>query len=301
MVLLTLVVITTGVYFIPDERGKAGIDRSLFTVDVAAVDKVVLESKDFRNTLKFDGSQWRLNERYDASPRMITVLFSMLTQVKAKRRAATLRSDSLAEELRDKGVKVSLYAGNNLLKQYYAGGVKEQMATYFMLPESNAPYLVHLPGYKTYVAQLFELPTEHWRSRIAFPFNWRNLKSIAVSYPGDPDQDFQIMYDRDFFRVPKIQDADTARISDYIQEVSITYLDEYVTLGDQPAYDSLAETNPELVIVVADIGHEAFELKLFPTLEGDSYRLGLLNGEDLCLFESARIRKLFITSGYFEK
>ena len=301
IILITLMVVTTGVYFIPEEGGNAGIDRSLFTVDVSSIDKVVLESKDLKNILSFDGVQWQLNGQYEASPRMVTVLFSILSQVKAKRRAAVQQNDSLTRVLRKQGVKVSLYGGSSLLQQYYVAGNKEKTATYFMQADGEVPYLIHLPGYRTYIAQLFEMPAKNWRSRIAFPMNWRNLKSITTSYPGKGGEGFQILLDRGFLRMPQVKEVDTAKVSDYVQEVSISYLDEFIATGEDQAYDSLAQTTPELLIEVSDIGDDILRLELFPLLEGRTHRLGLLNDQDLCLFESTRIRKLFKTEGYFGK
>ena len=301
IILITLIGVTTGVYFIPEEGGNAGIDRSLFTVDVSSVDKVVFEAKDLNNTLSFDGAQWQLNEQYEASPRMVTVLFSILSQVKAKRRVGVQQSDSLGRVLKEQGVKVSLYSGSSLLQQYYAVGNQEKTATYFMLVNGEAPYLMHLPGYKTYIAQLFEMPAKNWRSRVVFPINWRNLKSITTSYPGKEGEGFQILLEQGLLRMPQIQEADTAKVSDYVQEVSISYLDEFIARGEDQAYDSLSQTTAELLIEVADIGGNILRLELFPLPEEGTHRLGLLNDQDLCLFESARIRKLFKTASYFGK
>jgi hypothetical protein len=68
--------------------------------------------------------------------------------------AESLR-DSIAAVLDTNGVVVKLYEGDNLLKEFIAGGNATKTQAYFKYPEEEDSYVMVIPGYRVYAAGIF--------------------------------------------------------------------------------------------------------------------------------------------------
>src|SRR6185369_1823096 len=102
---------------------------------------VLLESTKGKTDLKFNGTKWMVNEKYEADCQMITVLFATLKQTIAKRQVATHSQDSLKKEISSSGVKISCFEAGSLSKEIWAGGNAQKTETYFQLKDGK-PYVV---------------------------------------------------------------------------------------------------------------------------------------------------------------
>ena len=64
-----------------------------------------------------------------------------------------------------------------------------------MMPvDENQPMIVNIPGYESYVAGIFEIPTNDWRDRTIFSTNYRTLQKLEVQYAQFPEYNFSIEF-----------------------------------------------------------------------------------------------------------
>lgn len=297
LVLMTLV--TLGVFWWIQPENRMDIDQALFQVeDLQKINRVSLTSADGEVSLRYDGSRWRVNDAYPADGDMIRVLFATLQQAKPKRAVSGARGDSIYNELDRSGVEVSLHEEGELKKQFLAGGNAGKTQAFFAVPETREVYVMTIPGYRVYVSGIFELGESGWRDKFVFGFNWRNFKSLDAGFPGSPDQGFTVSMQGDQFGIEGLQEADTMKLNNFLDAVSLLTVDEY--LSEPALTDSLLRQTPQMTIRVTDIGNRTFDLHVYGEGPG-SARWGLIQNSQPALFNARKINFLSRPKSFFKK
>lgn len=296
--LVVLVCMATGLFIVVRQPSQQLVDPDLFRVaDQEKVDMVLLQKGQQKVELKFDGSRWRVNQKYEADNQMINVLFATLDQARPKRPVAANQQDSISLWLTDKGVEVNLFIGDDLVKKFRAGGNERKTESWFM--DDGPPYVMTIPGYRAYVSFVLEMGEEAWRDKRIFNFNWRNFKSLNASVEADHTQNFEVTFADKFFTIPGLARVDTTRLNDYLDAVSLLSADQIITTSLTPTYDSLFQTAPSFQIKVKDISEQEYMLQVWPPLKNDTKVLGRWGAEDVVLFNRAQVIPIARKKSYF--
>jgi len=266
--LVLLMLITLGVYWYGAQPAAARVDPRLFRVDdVKQIDHVVLESPAGKVELTYSDPRWTVDGAFTADRNMIDVLMATLLQAAPTRPIAAALADSVGQVIEHQGVKVTLGAGGQTLKTFYAGGTPDKRTAYFKEPDGTA-YVMAIPGYRVYVSGIFELDASGWRDKYVFGFNWRNFKQLQTTFPAHPQEDFQVALDKKYFGIPGIAQVDTAKLNTYLDRISLLTVERYET---NPALaDSLERVRPEVIILVSDIANRTYTLRLFRPMGAQS-------------------------------
>jgi hypothetical protein len=298
IILVVLISSTAGAYWLTQGERTDVVDKGMFrNYDLKAVNEVLLESSAGKINLKYSGARWKVNDQYYANADMIEVLFATLQQAEPKRPLPASLRDSVAKSLQTTGVKVSLIAEEKLQDAFYTGGNATKTQAFFMDTEENTPYLMAIPGYRVYVSGIFELEESGWRDKFVFGFNWRNFQSLDVSFPNKPSDDFAVVMQNNFFSVQGLLKVDTSRLNNYLDDVSLLSVDEY--LKTSSSLDSLATTPALLTISVKDIAKREYVLQVYPPLGKTEKYPGLINGSQWALFEKKRVSGLIRGRQFF--
>ena len=159
---------------------------------------------------------------------MVQVLFATIQQAEPKRPLPLGIQDSVSQELRQNGVKVSLISSGTPELTFYAGGNGQKTQAYFSVDKGDAkPYLVTIPGYRVYVSGIFEVEEKDWRDKLVFGFNWRNFESLQASFPNSPSDNFQVVFQDNYFAVQGLNAVDTAKLNDFLDDVSLLTVEEF--------------------------------------------------------------------------
>jgi hypothetical protein len=298
--LVVLILTTAVVYYVEQYDRPAVVDPSLFRApDQNKIDRVVLESQDRRVTLRYDGTRWRVNDKYDADRHLIDVLFATFSKAVPKRPVSVHRLDSANAQLDTFGTTVSLFEGTTLQKKFQAGGDPAGTESWFRESNSRKVYLVAIPGYRVYVSGIFKLDEGGWRDKRIFNFNWRNFKTLEVRYPGDPSSDFVFRREGTEFTVLGIDRADTTRANAFLDDILRLSADQILLPGTSKKYDSVAATRPLVSYTVSDIAGRTITLKLFPALARDPLEAGRAFGGETVLFDRRKTFPILKKRSYF--
>jgi hypothetical protein len=263
--------------------------------DLKSIDRVVVASKNGTTDLRFQGYRWRVNDLFDADRNLIEVLFATLKQAQPKRPVANQLKDSVVQDLRKNGVKVSCFAGEKELVSFYSGGNEQKTQGIFLRSDSNEPHIMVIPGYRVYVPGIFELPPSGWREKLVFNFNWQNFTKLEAHYK-NPAGDFEILMDKNQVYIKNLDPADTAKLNTYLDQVSLLTVEEYIEKN--PTTDSLAKTSPFLNLIISDIGNREYRLSIFAT---GKQIFGVINGEHWATFDKNRVLPLLRPKEFFLK
>ena len=181
------------------------------------------------------------------------------------------------------------------------GGNDRKSETYYELTGSGAPYLVTIPGYRVYVAAIFELNSYDWRDKRIFNFKWQNFKRLTASFAGNEKESFAISFQNKFFGLEGNPSADTTRLNDFLDAVSLVEAARYLPAGESVVYDSILATTPYYSIEVSDIANRTYRLDLYPPIKQDPAILGKL-GDGQALFISREdLIRLDRKKGHFDQ
>lgn len=294
--LMALLLASGAVYYISENKSPS-IDPNTFKIeDYTSIDKVILESSSGEDiALEFNGSRWRVGDSLLADRNLVDVFFATLTQAVPKRPVSGKLQDSIVNQIKSTGVKVSLYGGGQLKQEFYAGGNRQKTLAYFMDSEET-PYIMEIPGYHVYVSGIFELDVNGWRDKYVFGFNWQNFLRLEATFPASPKDNFSIsMIDR-MVRVDNVAEQDTARLNDFLDDVSLLTAKQYL---DIPMSDSLKSISPVMNIRVTDLAKREYSLVMYPPTQNNGEQLGLIQGRFPVLFDARSLRSIIKPKEYF--
>jgi hypothetical protein len=203
-------------------------------------------------------------------------------QAEPKRKVTGAQQDSIKNRTAKEGIKVSLWEGEKVAKEYWVSGNDQKTETYFQLA-NDAPYFVTIPGYRVYVASIFELTENEWRDKRVFNFNWQNFKNLKAHFPQQPNQDFTVSLAIKLFGIEEVAVADTTKLSNYLESIFNLQAERILSQEEATKYDSLFATEPFLQIEIQDIAKKTFELKIYPPQGKNKLVIAKMNEEPILL------------------
>ncbi|MCK4750882.1 MAG: hypothetical protein KAT15_27680, partial [Bacteroidales bacterium] len=141
-------------------------DTHFSVLDTTRIEKVVIQSEDISNSLVRNDGKWSINDKYNVDPSMRTVLLTLLNRVRPQRPVPRNMLSEIKDQLTKSGTKVEIFSSDGLLQIYLAGG--NGISVSYLMKEGEDPYIVHLPGYDSYVSGIFEVSENDWRDRFVF-------------------------------------------------------------------------------------------------------------------------------------
>jgi hypothetical protein len=296
--LCVLIVITLAVLFLFN-RERTTVDKTIFQVaDLKTIDNVVLELDSVKTELALDGIRWKVNGQV-ADRALIDVLFATLQQAEPKRKVSEKLADSLKTFLEKEGVHVTLSQKGEPVLDFFAGGNSAKTQAYFTKGGDDDVYIMIIPGYRVYTSGIFELEAPGWKDKYVFNINWENFKSLSASFAASPVDNFEVVMDK-FPEIKDIAQADTAKLNEFLDNISLLTVDQYLTKDEARAYDSALFTSVGFDITVTDISGKTYELKLYPEI-GKPRVFGVVQKLYPAVFDSRKILPLMKSKGWFTK
>jgi len=276
--LMGMFALLVGIIYFSNTSDSISVDKNLFkVVDQTKIDRVLLKKHDEQVELHYNGSKWMVNNTFEADRQLIEVLFATLLQAEPRRPVAQRQLDSVNQLLRQQGTTVKLYEGEELRKDFVVSGNDRKSETYYELTGESSPYLITIPGYRVYVAAIFELTSLDWRDKRIFNFNWQNFKRLTATYKGNEKESFAISFKDAYFGLEGNSQADTTKLNDYLDAVSLIQAVRYMPQGESTAYDSMLTSPPYYSIEVTDIANRNYRLDLYSPKRGEAVVLGKMS------------------------
>jgi hypothetical protein len=298
---IVLLAITTTVYLLVHREAKSPVDKTLFRIASNKTDRVEIVSKKDTIKLRVENGKWKVNDAYNADLNMIQVLFATIDQIEPKREVGANQKDSIGRLLQTEGSTVRFFENDNLQLEFQAGGNLRKTEAWYQLTSAMNPYVMVIPGYRVYGSGIFELDANGWRDKLIFNPNWRNFKSLTTTVFKEPSQGFTIVMKQNLLVVDGIPEADTTKLNDYVDAVSLLAGDQFISPGYSPRYDSLGKTQPSFKIEINDIAGRTYFLELYPPLKNDQNILGKLGDSEFILINREKIIPLARKKDYFKK
>lgn len=215
-------------------------------------DSILLLKKGKSNFLSLQNGSFYFNNNFRIKPELEEALVVILRQLEVRRPVSEKMQETLSMIIDTAGMHVEVYEGENLLSTFEIWGNKEQNQTYILLPESQQIYLANIPGYSTYIADIFFYNESNWKNNVLFESTWRSLRKLDIEYPIDDSKNTTIEYSGEYFNIDQLEAFDTLAVLDYLEQFSKIRVDSY--LPDNNRFtDSILNERATLIVKIDDL------------------------------------------------
>lgn len=293
-----IITIIVSINFFNDSSNGLSIDKRKFTLDQQTViTDVLLKSSKQNNHLGYENRSWRVNSRYELDPNMRDVFFSVLSQMEIRRTVPLSMNDSVVQLIKSKGVEVSILNNQEIVKEYAVLGDSDSQKSYIMDSKEKC-YLVHIPGYRSYVAGIFEVPETDWRTRRSFTALFTNLNSLKIKYP---TEEIEFQYENSFFKINGIN-ADSTELITSLENLLFLQTDQHLKQSEHSKYQVENITNNNLIasIQLTKLSGSSETLSIYNTTENGPYYVGVSQDSSFCLFNKKRLNNIIVKKSDFQ-
>jgi hypothetical protein len=262
-------------------------EKDFAIYDTAAVTKIFMADMDGSTVLldRGDSDIWSVNNKYPAQKDMVKQFLRTLMYISVRGPVGTGAKDNVIRYMASHGIKVEIYQEKYLIdflgiqlfkrekltKTYYVGdNTMDNSGTYMKMADSDTPFIVYIPGFKGFLHTRFSTNPHEWRDHTVFNFFMKDIQSISMVYPQEPEKSFSIENpnDRDFIlksaeNNSPIASYDTIRMINYM---SGFYDARFERLINDPAgaiRDSLLALEPFQILVVTPKNGKAVEMATY--------------------------------------
>jgi hypothetical protein len=278
-----------------------GVEKTIFQLhDQQEITDVYLKSEQVDNHFKFQSGHWTLNDTLLLDQSMRDVFFSVLSKVEIRKPVVESAEDSLVNFLLSTGVHTIITYGDEIIKEYWVVGNQELEVSWTMDSQKQIPYQVHIPGYQSYLAGIFNVSAKDWRSRFIFNLNFALLKNIEIEY-AESGETLELNYANSFFSIPGVT-TDSTKIANLLDNLAFLQADQFIESHElSNEYDSLLKNNLVYATIrLKKISGEDKAITFYNHLQNKNFILAKIDDGSLALFNYERIKGLFKTRNDFE-
>ena len=301
LALIMVVTVVTLLHYAKSINDNLGVEKTIFQLaDQQEITDVFLESAHAKTHFKYQKGRWTLNDTLFLDQSMRDVFFSVLSRIEVQKPVPQLLKDSIVSYLKTSGVKATITFGDEVISEYWIGGNKELEISWAMDSKDEIPYQVHIAGYQSYIAGIFDVPVTDWRSRFVFNINFALLHKIEIEY-AKTEENLELYYKNNFFEVPDII-ADSTKIANFLDRLAYLQADSFIEQNKiTDEYDSLIQNRAlfatlKMIKTSGEVDSITFYQKPFDK----KFIFAKTNDKSLCKFNFARIKGIFRISTDFE-
>ena len=198
-----LVLAGAAVYLKFSDRGtttSGDKSRQFAYKDTAAITRIFIADKEgSRSDLVRTRDGWYVNNKYRCRSEAVLNLLEVIRNIDVKMPVPRQAKESVVRIMAAAALKVEIYVGKKLVKQYFVGHeTADGDGSYMLLtdPETGRnyedPYVCSIPGFIGYLLPRYIAKEHEWRDRLVVNYIPPEMSKIEVLHKGMPDSSFVI-------------------------------------------------------------------------------------------------------------
>lgn len=303
-----------------------GDARNFKFKDTAAITRIFIADKEGdQSLLTRTKNGWLVNNKYPCRSDAILNLLEAVKNMEVKMAVPKKAKESVLKFMASSALKVEIYKGDDLVKQYYLGHEPpDSEGSYMLLTDVESgknfedPYIVFIPGFKGYLQPRFIAKENEWRDRLAINFTPPQLKQIKVQHNQTPDSSFTIeLVNTTTFKLKDSKNNDIAFDMNKMRQYLVYYqnlqYEALITGKNKKLEDSLSKNVPFNVVTITTNDLRTEEYKFYykkPTslvpehgvvynTDPDRLYLRFANDKEWALIQYFVFGKLLVSPAYF--
>jgi hypothetical protein len=260
--------------------------RDFAIADTASVTKVFMADKNNRTLLleRKGTGEWLLNGTYKARNSGINMLMETLRSLTPKSPVPKKGHDNVISQMAARSIKVEIYQmvfririfGLNwfphekLTKTYYVGGsTPDNLGTFMLMEGSEVPFVVHILGFRGYVAARYSTLEKDWRDHTIFKTPLRDIRKVVMEIPGEPHNSFEVNNENAEMKLFGLQNHeiisrfDTLKLLNFMTSFADLRYEALLDEVDPHRRDSIIHSVPRNILSLIDIKGDTTVIKAF--------------------------------------
>jgi hypothetical protein len=330
LIAVLLILASMAVFIYKSKHKSTTIDedsRNFKFKDTAAITKIFIADKDGnKSTIKRTQKGWIVNDKYSCRRDAILNLLEVIKFVEVKMPVEKAAKESVLKFMASTALKVEIYSGDEMVKQYYVGHeTPDSEGSYLLLTDIETgenykdPFVCFIPGFKGYLLPRYIAKENEWRDRLVINYIPPQIKQIKVSHINSPDSSFSIdLINTTSFKLKSISGADLPfdekKIKQYLAYFQNISYEALITGKNKKLTDSLEKNKPFCVIYITTTDFKTDEYKFYYkqpnpnitpehgiTYQTDPDRLYLqfANNKEWALIQFYVFGKILVSKTYF--
>jgi hypothetical protein len=172
-----------------------GPENYAFSVkDTAALTKIVITTKKPSSvTLEKRPGGWLIDGKDPVREQAMSTLLETLATMQLRNFVPKRMKDNIVNQLAVSGKKVELYKNGDLFKTIFVGNsTDDQLGTFMMLKNGDAPYAVYIPGFNGFLETRFITQPEVWQRRDLVRIKPRDIKEVKLTFTDSLEASFTL-------------------------------------------------------------------------------------------------------------
>jgi len=331
-VIIIAILLTLGglsVYIYKYKNTSSTVDgeaRDFKFKDTASITKIFIADKEGdQSAIERTKNGWYVNGKYRCRPDAILNLLEAIRNIEVKMPVHKNARENVLKVMATSALKVEIYSGEELVKQYYVGHeTPDSEGSYMLLTDIETgknyeePFVCFIPGFVGYLIPRYIAKENEWRDRVAVNYIPPQIKQIKVLHTEHPDSSFSIeLLNTKSFRLKDGAGSDL-RFDEFKMKQYLAY---YLNLSYEVLLtgtfkhlgDSLFKTKPAYIISIARTDFRVDEFKFYhkaPTAlnpehgivykyDPDRMYMRFENDKEWALIQTFVFGKLFVSPNYF--
>ncbi|MBN3036368.1 MAG: DUF4340 domain-containing protein [Bacteroidales bacterium] len=255
--------------------------------DTASITRIFMVDKENASVLLERDSSgiWMVNGKYRVRKSGIDMLLETLHKVMPKAPVPLSGRDNVIAELATQAIKVEVYQWvyrinlwdrirlfpheKRTSTYYVGGGTPDNRGTFMLMEGSSIPFVVHIVGFRGYIAPRYSSWEEDWRDHTVFNMRLGEIASLSIEFPETPASSFRIENRPEGLRLFSLEEEqqvagfDTLRVMNLLTAFSDIRFETLVTTMDPRRKDSLLMATPFHIITLAGRDGEVQMMKTY--------------------------------------
>lgn len=276
-----IVLLAVGIYLYAFHYKSGTINPSskeFAVTDTSSITSITIGNDSAMIKLTRNHNGWMLNNNFKTRDDAVKALLNVLTRIDAGNPIPKSVNDSLNSVLESKGLKVSIYEDERVLKTYSVHSTQTlNLGAIAKLVGSEVAFTVQIPGFKGDIASLFVLDPDYWKSNKLFIADINQIAHIEVETPNNPEKSFSVSLDskgihlKATFFDRNIERFDTASLANFVVCLTDLSYERLLSKSSKEERAAIVMSQPDQIFTITLINKVKLVLKTYP-IPVDEYR-----------------------------
>lgn len=274
--------------FLVLKRNSGTFNRKIMdfaVTDTSSITRVFMADKYNRTILleRKSPGEWFLNKTYKARNSGINMFLETLRNLSIKYPVPKKAHDNVISQLAARSVKVEVYQTvyrinlfgikwfehEKRTKTYYVGGATpDNMGTFMLMEGAEVPFVVHILGFRGYVASRYSTLEKDWRDHSVFKTPLKDIQKVIMEIPGDPANSFEVRNIDENLNLFRLSGEyplsyDTLKLLNFMTAFADLRYEALLDEIDPHRRDSIIHSQPRNIISLIDNKGDTSEIKTF--------------------------------------
>lgn len=271
---------------------KSTFDQDYHIKDINTISKIFIATKQNttvlleRNFDKEGDSAWTVDGQYTASQPLIDLLLETLNTMRIRQEVNKTAVPNIIKQISAKGIKCEIYQKKYFIDwfngkiqlfphekhttTYFVGQeTQDNMGTFMYREGDKVPVVVHIPGFRGFIAPRFVADPLKWRSHRIASLDVHDIARIELDIPSMPEESFAIFQEGEGFGMELTQSGsrvgtfDTARVAQFLSSFTNLNFDEFAQVVPKADLDSSFNNGPRTILKIQGTNGFTKELKTY--------------------------------------